>query len=571
MNKLIYYITVLLLLTVLPLPVTAQKTIRAVEWWTDGNTQMRIQQTVTPGAVYNWEELVPFSTLSDGVHTFNARFCDNEGVWTTVQSHFFLKQTTAAGTGTVKKITALEFWINGNSTNRTHRALTAQNTYNWEELLDYAAIPDGVNSFNARFRDEFGAWSTVQSHFFLKQTTAAGTGTMKKITALEYWINGNSDARTKRTLTAQNPYNWEELLDYSAIPDGVNTFNARFMDEFGAWTAVQSHFFLKQTTDAGAGVVKAITALEYWLDENSSSRTSRNLTPSNPSNWEELVELGAVTDGLHTLNVRFRDEFGKWTAVVSKFFFKNRDQLIPAGENKITAYRLWYATEPTFIHDVAITSPAVTLDLNDPVPVTYLPKGSWQISYQLRDSRGVWSPVITDTISKTNNAFFSFAADKREIYNGESVKFTPAVRHFIDSIVWSFGDGMTEVNFEPIHKYDSIGQFDVTATVWHKGSLEGIPFVEMKYISVLSTGISEPRVYTLRMYPVPTQHEITIESPSAQMVSVQVVSINGTMLKSVKAASSDKTTLSVSDLSPGTYIVVVRTDKGVMSGKIVKK
>ena len=571
MNKLIYYITVLLLLTVLPLPVTAQKTIRAVEWWTDGNTQMRTQQNIIPGAVYNWEELVTFTTLSDGVHTFNARFRDNEGVWTSVQSHFFLKQTTAIGTGLVKKITALEYWINGNSDNRTKRALTAHNPYNWEELLDYAAIPDGVNTFNARFMDEFGSWTNVQSHFFLKQTTAVGTGLVKKITALEYWINGNSDARTKRTLTAQNTYNWEELLDYSAIPDGVNTFNARFMDEFGAWTAVQSHFFLKQTTAAGAGVVKAITALEYWLDENSSSRTSRNLTPSNPYNWEELVDIGSVTDGLHTLNVRFRDEFGKWTAVVSQFFFKNRDQLIPAGENKIVGYRLWYAAEPTFIHDVAITSPAVTLDLNDPVPVTYLPKGSWQISYQLRDSRGVWSPVITDTISKTNNAFFSFAADKREIYNGESVKFTPAVRHFIDSIVWSFGDGMTEVNFEPIHKYDSIGQFDVTATVWHKGSLEGIPFVEMKYISVLSTGISEPRVYTLRMYPVPTQHEITIESPSAQMVSVQVVSINGIMLKSVKAASSDKTTLSVSDLSPGTYIVVVRTDKGVMTGKIVKK
>ena len=571
MKNLIYYLIVLLLLAVLPPPLAAQKTIRAVEWWTDGNTQMRTQQTVTPGAVYNWEELVTFTTLTDGVHTFNARFRDNEGVWTTVQSHFFLKQTTAAGTGLVKKITALEYWINGNSDARTKRTLTAQNPYNWEELLDYAAIPDGVNTFNARFMDEFGAWTNVQSHFFLKQTTSIGTGLVKKITALEYWINGNSDARTKRTLTAQNPYNWEELLDYSAIPDGVNTFNARFMDEFGAWTNVQSHFFLKQTTDAGAGVTKTINGLEYWLDENSSSRTSRNLTPSNPYNWEELVELGAVTDGLHTLNVRFRDEFGKWTAVVSQFFFKNRDQLIPAGENKITAYRLWYATEPTFIHDVAITSPAVTLDLNDPVPVTYLPKGSWQISYQLKDSRGVWSPVITDTISKADNAFFSFAADKREIYNGETVKFTPAVRHFIDSIVWSFGDGMTEVNFEPIHKYDSIGQFDVTATVWHKGSLEGIPFVEVKYISVLSTGISEPRVYTLRMYPVPAQNELTIESPSVQMVSVQVVSINGIMLKSVKADSSDKTTLSVSDLSPGTYIVVVRTDKGVMSGKIVKK
>ncbi|HPS10114.1 MAG TPA: hypothetical protein PK664_01970, partial [Paludibacteraceae bacterium] len=161
MKNLIYYLIVLLLLAVLPPPLAAQKTIRAVEWWTDGNTQMRTQQTVTPGGVYNWEELVTFTTLSDGVHTFNARFRDNEGVWTSVQSHFFLKQTTAVGTGLVKKITALEYWINGNSDARTKRTLTAQNPYNWEELLDYAAIPDGVNTFNARFMDEFGAWTNV--------------------------------------------------------------------------------------------------------------------------------------------------------------------------------------------------------------------------------------------------------------------------------------------------------------------------------------------------------------------------------------------------------------------------
>lgn len=86
-------------------------------------------------------------------------------------------------------------------------------------------------------------------------------------------------------------------------------------------------FSWKQTTDAGAGVVKAITALEYWLDENSSSRTSRNLTPSNPYNWEELVELGAVTDGLHTLNVRFRMNSVSGRLSYRSFFFKNRDQL----------------------------------------------------------------------------------------------------------------------------------------------------------------------------------------------------------------------------------------------------
>ena len=491
MNKLIYYITVLLLLTVLPLPVTAQKTIRAVEWWTDGNTQMRIQQTVTPGAVYNWEELVTFTTLSDGVHTFNARFRDNEGVWTTVQSHFFLKQTTAIGTGLVKKITALEYWINGNSDARTKRPLTAQNPYNWEELLDYAAIPDGVNTFNARFMDEFGSWTNVQSHFFLKQTTAVGTGLVKKITALEYWINGNSDARTKRTLTAQNPYNWEELLDYSAIPDGVNSFNARFRDEFGAWSTVQSHFFLKQT--------------------------------------------------------------------------------IATGENKIVGYRLWYAAEPEFIHDVAVASPTSTVDINDSLSVTYLPKGSHHISYQVKDVRGVWSPVVTDTISKTDNAFFSFTADKREISQNESVTFTPSIRHFIDSIVWNFGDGMTEVNFEPVHTYDSIGHFDVTATVWHKGTLEGVSYVEIKYISVTPTGITTPEVSTIRMYPVPVSDLLTVESPDTPLRALRVVALNGTIVRQVTCRGENTSDISLGGLSPGPYIILTTTDKGVFSGKVVKK
>ena len=127
MKKSIYIIPVLLALTVLSPPLIAQKTIRAMEWWTDGNAQIRSQQNVTPGAAYNWEELMPFTTISDGVHTFNVRFRDNEGVWTSVQRHFFLKQTTAAGTGLVKKITALEYWINGNSAERTKQTLTVQN------------------------------------------------------------------------------------------------------------------------------------------------------------------------------------------------------------------------------------------------------------------------------------------------------------------------------------------------------------------------------------------------------------------------------------------------------------
>ena len=547
------------------------KKITALECWIDGNFSEKTQRNLTAQNTYNWEEIIDFSTASDGVHSANVRFKDDFGVWTSVQSRFFLKRTNAVGEGEVKKITALEYWMDGNSSEKIQRNLTAQNTYNWEEIIDFSTASDGVHSANVRFKDEFGVWTSVQSQFFLKRTNAVGEGEVKKITTLECWIDGKTSEKIHRILTAQNTYNWEEIIDFSTASDGVHSANVRFKDEFGVWTSVQSQFFLKRTNAVGEGEIKKIIALEYWIDGKSSEKIQRNLTAQNTYNWEELMDFSTASDGVHSANVRFKDEFGVWTNVQSQFFFKNEKQIILAGENKITAYRLWYSEEPTFVHNIAIASPDKTVDLNDSTVINYLPKGKHQIAYQLKDLRGIWSPVITDSITKSDNPIFSFLADKREIMQHQSVKFTPSTQLFIDSIVWNFGDGITEVNFEPEHKFDSIGNFDVSATVWHRGTNEGVSYIEIKYINVISTGIFSPKVYSLKMYPVPVQNELTIESSEAQMKSVRVISLNGTILKEVNANSPEKTSISLNNLNSGSYIIVVNTDKGLMSNKILKK
>ena len=391
------------------------------------------------------------------------------------------------------------------------------------------------------------------------------------IKTIEFWVDENSPERIQRNLTPVETYNWEESINLSSLSDGVHTINVRFKDQLGVWTNVQSQFFFKKTNSRGEGEIKKINALEYWVDANSASKIHRNLTAQNTYNWEELIDFSAVADGVHTANVRFKDDFGVWTNVQSYFFFKNKEEITPAGGNKITAYRLWYSEEPQFIDNFSISTPQKTVELNDSASVSYLPKGKHQIAYQVKDARGIWSPMVTDSISKSENPIFSFLADKKEIYRNEVVKFTPSTKLFIDSIVWNFGDGMTEVNFEPEHSYNTIGDFDVTATVWHRGSIEGIPYVEIKYITVTATGIFSPKVYTLKMYPVPTQNELTIESPSAQMESVRVISLNGTILKDVKADSEDKTILSLGNLPAGNYIILVKTNEGLMSNKILKK
>jgi len=109
------------------------------------------------------------------------------------------------------------------------------------------------------------------------------------------------------------------------------------------------------------------------------------------------------------------------------------------------------------------------------------------------------------------------------------------------------------------------------ATVWHQGTNEGVSYTEIKYITVISTGLLAPEVYTLKMYPVPAKNSFTIESPSIPMNSIQLVTLNGKVIKDVLPENPEKTVISIGNLQPGTYIVVVKTDKGWLTNKIVKE
>ena len=122
-----------------------------------------------------------------------------------------------------------------------------------------------------------------------------------------------------------------------------------------------------------------------------------------------------------------------------------------------------------------------------------------------------------------------------------------------------------------MHLYDSIGHFDVTATVWHKGTLEGVSYVEIKYISVTPTGITTPEVSTIRMYPVPVSDLLTVESPDTPLRALRVVALNGTIVRQVTCGGENTSVISLGGLSPGSYIILTTTDKGVFSGKVVKK
>jgi uncharacterized protein (TIGR02145 family) len=75
----------------------------------------------------------------------------------------------------------------------------------------------------------------------------------------------------------------------------------------------------------------------------------------------------------------------------------------------------------------------------------------------------------------------------------------------------------------------------------------------------------------IKIYPVPSEDRVTIENPGySGNMNVQVIDLPGKVVIQ-KCASGNKTELSTGKISPGTYIIKILTDKGITTGKLIRK
>ncbi len=73
---------------------------------------------------------------------------------------------------------------------------------------------------------------------------------------------------------------------------------------------------------------------------------------------------------------------------------------------------------------------------------------------------------LITTFSDTTTPAYAITVNKTSIYQHNSVAFCAAIPSFdSSSILWDFGDGSSSTSVSPLHKYDSVGVFDVTMRV----------------------------------------------------------------------------------------------------------
>ena len=357
------------------------------------------------------------------------------------------------------RITGYEYWFNDNFANKTTTAVTSTQQLMINQTISTASLTQGINIINFRSFDNLGRFSSVISNFFYK-TSASESNPTPNIVAYEYWLNNDYANAVEVNTPIQQQININELIPTNSLGNGIHVFNIRFKDNTGLFSSVISNFFYK-TSAPESNPTPKIVAYEYWLDNDYANAVEVNTPIQQQVNVNELITMSVINNGVHNFNIRFKDNTGLWSSVLSNFFYKTPQQIVT--QNSITEYRYWFDND--FANAVNLSlSPNQQINLMDNLDLTQVPKGIHEVNFQFKDTLGRWSVVLTDTIEKIALpiADFSYSAtvycDSTEItFENNSIDG--------DEYLWDFGDGNTSNLVNPTHMFYTPNTYQVSLTV----------------------------------------------------------------------------------------------------------
>ena len=280
------------------------------------------------------------------------------------------------------------------------------------------------------------------------------------IVGYEFWFDNQYETRQIITVPATNQLTIDETISTGVLSPGTHLFHFRTFDQAGKISPINTTFFYKRSSSE-SDTIPTLTSYEYWFNNDFENRTTINTTPQQVYNIDTILNMSTLSNGVQALNLRFKGNSGLWSSVYKHFFYKKPEQLIPL--NYITEVRYWINTDVNGAISIPF-DPNFQVTILDSINLSNLNKGFYDIHFQFKDTNGIWSMVIKETIEKLSLpiAYFTYILD--QTCDSTAVTFTNLSIDG-DLYFWDFGDGNTSEQSEPIHCYFSPGSYDVSLTV----------------------------------------------------------------------------------------------------------
>lgn len=226
-----------------------------------------------------------------------------------------------------------------------------------------------------------------------------------------------------------------------------------------------------------AGIVSAqnkLVSYEYWFNNDYANVQTVTIPSTQTHVLNTNIDITALPDNVNVLNIRYKDENGKYSSTLSKLFVK-LSSATDIVDNKLTDYMYWFDND---FANATIVSLPQNVKAHNWAELLTLPSnmegGNHDINIRFKDSLDMWSVPFAKTFFKEYEPRAEFNGMESELCFGTMLEITPNAVVDADSIYWNFGDG-TEIEGKAAtgvvqHFYASAGTYTITATMKHVAS-----------------------------------------------------------------------------------------------------
>ncbi|MFC1574120.1 putative Ig domain-containing protein [Candidatus Latescibacterota bacterium] len=254
---------------------------------------------------------------------------------------------------------------------------------------DLSGISNGVHRLYTRLKDETGNWSLPSVHTFIKEPYPPTTVPM--VTSAEYFIDDDPGIGQGMAIpvTPGHDIDHSFAAEINQVNNGVHQLNVRVLDEYGKWSLPSVHTFIKDTYPPTT--VPMVTSAEYFIDDDPGigQGVAISLIPGHEIDNSFAVDINQVNNGVHKLNVRVKDEYGKWSQLFSNVFIKDPTASDAVSPITLVEYHFENDSQSTPVQTYSTFTEAYEIDLLFPINVSGLTAGAaYDLHVKLEDALG---------------------------------------------------------------------------------------------------------------------------------------------------------------------------------------
>jgi len=365
-----------------------------------------------------------------------------------------------------------------------------------------------------------------------------------KIKQYEYWLDGDYAGRQVVAVTPAATFELDSLSVNSIIKPGLHRLNIRFVDTNDRYSAVLTQFV------EGFTVKPKITSCEYWFDNAYANKTVVQLTPSSVINLKN-IDVSAVSNGMHSFNIRFLDRASKWSAVQSTKLYKSSGNNVL--KNSVAGYRYWFDNDFGSNVYKNLSSWPTVLGSTEILDLSTFPKGNNHVlNIQFKDALGLWSAVQSTKLynSGAGNALYNAVTAYRYWVDSD---FANSVYRTVDpSLAFVSVDESIDLSaFEGDNRKLNL-QFKDALGLWSSVVTDTVNVV-------LNTGLNiTPVGSEIHVFPNPSKGELTITTNSTLYdATVYVTNTLGKTVFSQRLDLVNVANLDLTSLADGIYFLRV--------------